>query len=209
MVVDVQTRLRARAMSAGLEIPDDLGRQLSAYYDLLQHWNRTINLTGLPDSDDAIVRLIIEPLVAARHLPQEAHLMDLGSGGGSPAIPMALGLRAQRLVMVEPRARKAAFLREAVRQLQLSWARIEQARVEDLAVWRAFQGEMTVISVRAVRLDSGILAAMMSFLKPGGFAAFFQTASTSPPEPIPGLSFVTEVPLLSGPHSRLQLWARA
>ena len=61
-------------------------------------WNRKINLTALTDPDEAIDRLLLEPLVAARYLPVpgEPSLMDIGSGGGSPAIPLKLATPAPR-----------------------------------------------------------------------------------------------------------------
>ncbi len=67
---DFQTRLVRRAAKAGLFPPDDLVTALAEYYELLSRWNRKINLTALSDPDEAIDRLLLEPLAAARHLPR-------------------------------------------------------------------------------------------------------------------------------------------
>src|SRR5438128_1758354 len=115
MTSDVPARLAARVAQAGLTLGPALSSRLLVYFDLLSHWNRTINLTSLSDPDEAIDRLILEPLAAAQQLPGGAVLVDLGSGGGSPAIPLALALGTRTVVMIESRARKAAFLREALR----------------------------------------------------------------------------------------------
>ena len=65
---DFRTRLTRRASKAGVPLSDDLAATLSAYYELLSRWNRKINLTALTDPDEAIDRLLLEPLVAARYL---------------------------------------------------------------------------------------------------------------------------------------------
>ena len=109
---DFRTRLARRAKKAGVFLSDELAAQLTSYYDLLSHWNRKINLTALDQPDDAIDRLLLEPVLAARYLPPAiSSLMDIGSGGGSPAIPLKLCAQAASLTMVEAKARKSAFLR--------------------------------------------------------------------------------------------------
>ena len=85
---DVRSRLVRRAAKNNLFISDPLAESLSAYYELLARWNRKINLTSIENLDDAIDRLLLEPLAASRALPASATLLlDVGSGGCSPAIP--------------------------------------------------------------------------------------------------------------------------
>ena len=107
---EFQQRLADRAYAAGIAIPADLTDRLEVYFRLLSTWNQKINLTALPLSDAppaTLDRLLIEPLVAARHVPPGARaVMDVGSGGGSPAIPFALAAGLE-LTMVESKSRKA------------------------------------------------------------------------------------------------------
>ena len=98
-------RLADRAGLAGLVVPPVLAEPLVAYFEILSRWNAKINLTSLTDPDEAIDRLLLEPVAAAAFLPHQIRLMDLGSGGGSPAIPLALALGATHLVMIESRGR--------------------------------------------------------------------------------------------------------
>src|SRR5262249_62154900 len=105
---------------------DDLG----AYLRLLARWNATVNLTSLaldPPGDETFDRLVVEPIVAAERMhgvpggsSSVAVWYDLGSGGGSPAIPLKLVRSSWTLTMVESRERKAMFLREAGRHLKLA-----------------------------------------------------------------------------------------
>ncbi len=97
---------------------------LEAYFRLLTQWNAQINLTSLPlnePSDAAFDRLLVEPLAAARQIPDASQVWyDLGSGGGSPAIPLKIARPALKLTMIESKERKAAFLREAIRTVGLA-----------------------------------------------------------------------------------------
>src|SRR3954469_6308716 len=129
-------RIAERASAAGLEIAPALASQLEEYFRLLRHWNDRINLTALPldpATDQAVDRLLLEPLVALPVIGRTRIWFDLGSGGGSPAIPLKLAQPAVQLTMVESKERKAAFLRDAIRILGIRGALVESARIESLA----------------------------------------------------------------------------
>jgi 16S rRNA (guanine527-N7)-methyltransferase len=104
-------------------------------------------------------------------------MLDVGSGGGSPAIPLKLALPGTALVMVEPKARKSAFLREAARLLALSDTRVESARFEELLARPELHEAQDVVTVRAVRVERKTLVSLQAFLRPGGRILLFQTAS--------------------------------
>lgn len=179
------SRLRERAQRIDLRLDAGEVDRLSAYFGLLQTWNHRINLTGLPldpPSDHAINRLFIEPLVAGRFLGRSYPLAsdqrlelpqwyDLGSGGGSPAIPMKIVIPAIRLAMVESKSRKAAFLREAIRAVRLEHTDVVNARFDEV---RASAGA-ALVTVRAVRLDSELVASVGGLLRPMGLVAFFSS----------------------------------
>jgi len=171
---DIRHRLIRRAGKANIVVTDYQLERLTTFLDLLFRWNRKINLTALTGVDEAIDRLLLEPLAAARHLPDTpGRLIDLGSGGGSPAIPLALSQPEYELTMVESKARKAAFLREATRVLGLSRATVETTRFQALlsgSHWRGY----TVFSVRAVRIEREVLIELSGFLEDGGLGMVFR-----------------------------------
>jgi 16S rRNA (guanine527-N7)-methyltransferase len=155
-------RLLALGHAAGLNLSADQVSQLQTYLALLAHWNKTVNLTALSLTgfpDGSLSRLIGEGLTCASLLSSNASLpinwFDLGSGGGSPAVPMKIVLPSAPLTMVEARARKAAFLREAVRALELRPATVLNSRVEELNEQVA-AGSADLISFRALRLDDDL-----------------------------------------------------
>lgn len=204
---DVRTRLARRAAKANVFLPGDLPDRLLAYYGLLERWNRKINLTSLDDPDRAVDRLLLEPVVAARHLPAggDIHQMDIGSGGGSPAIPMKLAAPWIQLRMVEAKARKAAFLREAVRHLELEHALVETARYEELLARPELCESAQVVTVRAVRLETRVLATLQAFVAMGGKLLLFRGPS-GPDQPqavMPPLQWQGTYPLIESLQSRL------
>ena len=171
-------RLSVRAALAGVVLEPALAVSLVKYLDVLSRWNAKINLTSLTDPDEAVDRLLLEPVAAAASLPHRIRLMDLGSGGGSPAIPLGLALQAVEVVMIESRGRKAAFLREAAREVGLP-ARVEAARFEDVAQAGTFAGSMDVVTMRAVRMDESALHSAATFMNSGGVLALFVSAGTA------------------------------
>jgi 16S rRNA (guanine527-N7)-methyltransferase len=168
-------RLLDRAARSGLSMDEAVRVRLVSFYELLQRWNRTINLTSLRNPDEALDRLLLEPLVAARYLEDRPYLMDIGSGGGSPAIPLALALRPRSLVMVESDLRKATFLREAIRHLEIPEATVVTSRFEDLPAECRNPPLPTLITVRAVKLVREQFVALELLLGPNGRIALFST----------------------------------
>ena len=187
-------RFSDRAAAAGLAIDEGLRKPLLDYYDLLLRWNAKINLTALTDPDEGIDRLLLEPVAAAASLSATHGLVDLGSGGGSPAIPIALVLKPPRLLMVESKGKKAAFLREAARTVGLT-AEVEAVRFEELARKGSLAGAFDLASLRAVRMDVEALTAARSFLSATGRIALFVSQGAMPELP-PGLSLESRVRLI-------------
>ena len=205
---DFVTRLTRRANRAGLFLADELVARLDTYYALLARWNEKINLTSLTDPDEAIDRLLLEPLLAARHVPPAAtRLMDVGSGGGSPAIPLVLAEPRLHLTMVEAKARKSAFLREAVRQIGLTNARVENARAEELLTHADLHEAFDLLSLRAVRIEIRVLQTLQAFVKSGGHLLLFRGGSgpATPGIVVPPLEFKGTYPLVDSLQSRLTI----
>jgi 16S rRNA (guanine527-N7)-methyltransferase len=170
-------RVRRRARRADVQVPERLLEQLEAYFRLLAAWNAKINLTALDltrDPDKAVDRLLIEPLVAVRHLQAGVvAAIDIGSGGGSPAIPMKLARPEVVFTLVEAKTRKCAFLREAGRHLNID-LRVETARYEVLLSRPEFHEAFDVVTLRAVRVEPRVLLGLQAFLRPGGEFLLFR-----------------------------------
>ena len=213
-------RLAKRARKANVTLDAQAAESLGAYFRLLEFWNEKVNLTAfsLKDApDEAIDRLLIEPLVAARHLhgshgqghgPQlgpHPRLLDIGSGGGSPAIPLKIAIPSLHLLMVESKTRKSAFLREAVRHLNLADTSVETVRAEDLLTPPELHESQDLVSVRAVRMEQKLLTSIQAFLRLGGRILLFRTSTgtDTPPLVAPPLVYEATWTLVETLRSRL------
>ena len=167
-----------------------------------------MNLTGLDLKEQApaaIDRLLIEPLVAAKHATAPVtRMIDIGSGGGSPAIPLALSLSAH-LMLVEAKTRKSVFLREALRALELSDAEVVTSRFEELLSRPSLHEAHDLLTLRAVRVEGSVLMNLQAFVRPGGEIFLFRAASgaEAPGSLMPPLSWKATFPLLEEQGSRL------
>jgi 16S rRNA (guanine527-N7)-methyltransferase len=201
--------LAARSAALRIEFPARLVPQAEQYLSLLARWNRTINLTALPVEElgaEALDRLILEPVAAAPVFPaRPCSWIDLGSGGGSPAIPLKLLRPEADLVMVESRTRKVAFLREVIRELGLAGARAEALRFDVLAGSERWLASADVVTARAVKIDEGFVATVAQVLRPGGRLLVFDTVAAARIES-GCLRFGEAHPLLPGQPSQLSVY---
>jgi 16S rRNA (guanine527-N7)-methyltransferase len=180
-VADLLDRLIQRLALKGVPPPrPELLELHGRYIAVLAKWNRTINLTALPLdplSDEAIDRLLVEPISASRLVGASVpglSIVDIGSGGGSPAIPFWIELPGSRVTMIESRSRKCAFLREAVRQIKPGFGRAIESRFETLLAQSPdLDGSADLVTVRAVRLDSFTNGLIGQLLRPDGRVVHF------------------------------------
>ena len=208
MARDFLEKLERRCAISNVALPRSSVGSLAVYFDLLAKWNARINLTSLqlaPLADEAIDRLFVEPLAALPYVPTESvNWFDLGSGGGSPALPLKIGWGPGALTMVEVKARKAAFLREVLRRLSLQGASVEHGRFEDVA--RDHRGTAHLVTVRAVRSDVALNSAVVDLL---GFEGRLLTFVSSPaPTKLAGLEHLETIQLLKGRSSYLSVYRR-
>lgn len=183
--------------------------RLAAFVDLMAKWNRKINLTALsldPLTTDSIDRLIVEPVVASGFVTKpDARVLDLGSGGGSPAIPFRIQLPSASMRMVESRSKKCAFLREAARSLDLANTSVEESRFELLFDRPDLKHSAEIITIRAVRLDAELVDLIRFLLVPDGQIFRFASQSESQVPAGIGLRTISVHPLVPSHLSQLQI----
>lgn len=177
----LEGRIFSRAEAAGIGLDSQVAVDCAAYVALLAKWNRRVNLTALqladPIPDTSVDKLVVEPLIAAALFPPgEPRWIDLGSGGGSPALPLRISRPAGSLRMVESRERKCAFLREAVRALGLRRTEATASRFQDLGTSRTAD----LITVRAVRVDGAFLDVLDGLLATYGQVLSFGSPVQDP-----------------------------
>ena len=159
----------------GLRLPSDVRRAIDDHVRLLVAWNASINLTAIREPAAIAVRHVADSLAGLRSF--EAHgvdrFLDLGSGGGYPAIPLAIARRADDLVMVESVGKKARFLETALDVVRptvpeaAAWSVVAD-RAESLARDPRHRGRWPAVTARAVASLAELVELALPLLQPGG-----------------------------------------
>src|SRR3970040_680999 len=123
--------LRRGLAELGQPLAEPVQHKLIAYLELLTKWNKTYNLTAIRDPLQMISQHLLHSLALRPHLPAGT-LADVGSGGGLPGIPLAIAEPARRGTLNDANHKKAAFLQQAVIELQLANADVHIGRVQAL-----------------------------------------------------------------------------
>lgn len=140
-------------------------RNVASFLELLFKWNRAYRLTAFESPEEARA-LGVEPSLAAEPLlPQGARVLDVGSGGGFPAVPLALARPDLAFTLTEPSLSKAAFLREAAIQFGLNMSVCAQPVENRL---RNSDERWEAVTIRGVHLRKGLFKALAGALVPGG-----------------------------------------
>ena len=174
--------------------------RLETYFKLLSVWDGKINLTGFNLADPspvAVDKLLIEPLLAAKHVsPSARRMIDIGSGGGSPAIPLMLAVPRLKVLLVEAKTRKSVFLREALRTLGLSSGDVATARYEELLARPELHEAHDLLTIRAVRMETRVLMSLQAFVRPSGELFLFRSGTNPVTTLTPPLTRKAVYPLL-------------
>lgn len=162
--------------------------RLSTYIRLLHYWSSHINLVS-PD-DRAVLaakhlRTAADAATLAQAVPHRT-IIDIGSGAGIPGVPLAVFLPESRVYLIESRRRRAHFLREIVRRLDLLGVTVVHARVE---AWPGPGGDgVDLVTARAVTPVHQLLALATPHLAPwGGLLTTLPSGSLPPGSLHPGV----------------------
>jgi 16S rRNA (guanine527-N7)-methyltransferase len=164
--------------------------------NLLLKWNARVNLTAVRDAKEIVQRHFGESFFAARHLlsPEDSlSVIDLGSGAGFPGLPLAIDAPKASVTLIESNSKKAAFLNEVIRNLNLPNASVFSQRAE------TYQAQADIVTMRAVEKFEEALPLASRLVAPKGRLALMVGAgqvdqarsSASPftwndPIPVPG-----------------------
>jgi len=144
---------------------DQVDRFLS-YLVLLSQWSHTFNLTSISDPV-AVVRLhFLDSLAIASLVDKSGPVLDVGSGAGFPGMPLKIVFPDMATTLVEPRRKRANFLRALIRHLKIKDVNIIEGRLEDLGPQLA--GSFSTVALRAVGNLEFLLPLLRPSLRPGG-----------------------------------------
>lgn len=129
---DMQTMLQQGLQQMGIDLTADQQQQLLAFIALLKKWNSTYNLTALRHDQAVVSHHILDSLTLLPYLKQARGLIDVGSGGGMPGIPVAIARPELPIALLDANSKKTSFLQQAIIELGLTNVQIITARVETM-----------------------------------------------------------------------------
>jgi 16S rRNA (guanine527-N7)-methyltransferase len=160
------TQINEALKPYGVLPASDLTAGIRTYIELLLKWNKTVSLTTVTEVDRILAFHFGESLFALPMLPVEkSRLADVGSGAGFPGIPLAMARPSLGVMLIEPNAKKFAFLNEVVRQLSLANVRAVRGRTGDL---QFSDEDFEVVTGRAVGEFDDLLGWAKARITPGG-----------------------------------------
>jgi 16S rRNA (guanine527-N7)-methyltransferase len=201
---DLDTGLQQLETDApGVALPRGARDKLAAYLELLAKWNRTYNLTAIRERERMVTHHLLDALAVLPHFPSETaplgfRVLDVGSGAGVPAIPLAIARPSWRVAALDSSHKKGAFLQQAVIELGLDNVDVAVARVEDyvpsalyaVVISRAFSDLATFVAASARHLAPGGRLLAMKGVFPDEEIAQLPTGfrvAASPELTVPGL----------------------
>ena len=167
----VPTELAAELSELG--VSDEALPRLGLYLAHLLAMNEVMNLTAIKEPDQAWRKHIYDSLTLLPHLPEGKTLIDVGSGGGLPGIPLAIARPDLRMTLVESTRKKAEFLRTVSAQVGAANVRVEAARAEDLQK-SAHVAAYDVVTARAVARLAQLVEWTAPFARHGGALLFIK-----------------------------------
>ncbi|MFZ3042505.1 MAG: 16S rRNA (guanine(527)-N(7))-methyltransferase RsmG [Thiobacillus sp.] len=164
----VEQQLKAGIAALGLSLPDGAEAQLLAYLALLEKWNRVHNLTAVRGAERMVSHHLLDSLAAVPFFQaggsDSIRVLDVGSGGGLPGIPLAIARPELQVTLIDSVAKKTAFLLQAKAELGLNNVRVVTGRVEDFRPGTRFD----VITSRAFSDLKEFVTLTRHLLEPAG-----------------------------------------
>lgn len=183
------------AKALGFSLEESILRKLHLYYEELSFWNRSVNLTGLQTEKEQAVLLFVDSLAGSLALPDNSSvsIIDIGTGGGFPGIPLKLAFPSLPVTLMEPRAKKTAFLQTVIGKLGLTGISVLQKRLDGCPAFLDAEDKWDVAMSKAVSLDH-ILPFVKSILKKDGKLVVFRSTNIDNHMNLQGMTIDREIP---------------
>ncbi|MCJ7539983.1 MAG: 16S rRNA (guanine(527)-N(7))-methyltransferase RsmG [Desulfobacterales bacterium] len=131
-------------------------------------WNQKTNLTAITDPFEVAVKHFLDSIVPVKIIPSNASLLDIGSGGGFPGIPLKISLPSLSVTLIDASRKKVSFLKHIIRILELKNIDALHIRAEEFANKPGIAKTFDVIISRALSSMTSFALTALPFLKKEG-----------------------------------------
>ena len=156
------------AETLGVQVSAFQVAQFSAHIRELLIWNRKTNLTAITLPLEVAIKHVVDSLAIARWIHPEASVLDVGSGGGFPGIPLKILMPSLTVTLIDSSRKKNSFQRHVIRTLGLVDIAAWQTRVEVLSTTPDYLNAFSVIICRAFTDLAHFVELAMPLLAPAG-----------------------------------------
>lgn len=183
------------AEKLGFSFQDDILEKFQLFYKELSAWNRSVNLTGLQTEQEQAVLLFADSLAGSLAYPNNSSisLIDIGTGGGFPGIPLKIAFPSLQVTLMEPRGNKTAFLHTAIGKLGITGTSVLQKRLESCRSFKDDEDKWDMAISKAVSLDA-ILPYINNILKEDGRLVVFRSTNIEHTQDLKGMLVEQEIP---------------
>lgn len=153
----------------GLSLTEELYHKLDTYAEFLVEYNKNVNLTAITDPEGILVKHFIDSILLCKYveIPQNAHLIDVGTGAGFPSVPLKLYRNDINLTLLDSLNKRIAFLEHLCDKLDIE-AECIHGRAENISKMPEFREMFDVSCARAVANMSLLSELCIPFVKVGG-----------------------------------------
>ena len=175
---NIKAILASGAENFGLTLSDEAVEKFLIYFSELARWNKKINLTSLKSTSDIVVNLFVDSLAfSLTHNHQKYQtLIDIGSGGGFPGIPIKIVFPQVSLTLVEPKQKKTSFLHHIIGVLSLDNVLVKRQTIQEYACMTSRTSTYDVVVFKAVKPEH-IFPSVLSLLHPESRVCIYRSRS--------------------------------
>jgi 16S rRNA (guanine527-N7)-methyltransferase len=158
------------AKAFGIDLDERSVRAFEVYLKELLKWNQNINLTAIRSEKGIVLKHFLDSLSIFPHLSQASSLLDIGSGGGFPGIPLKIVEPSLEVTLIDSVRKKVDFQRHVIRRLGLKGIHAIHGRVQDKETRQTLEEQFDRVISRAFSDPQTFLTLSFPFLKRGGIA---------------------------------------
>ena len=161
----MKTYLKENALKLNIELTDEMMDRFFLYKDLLLEWNEKIILTAITEEKEILIKHFIDSLTIAKYIPQDAKIIDVGTGAGFPGIPIKIVRPDVEVVLLDSLNKRINFLNEVIEKCKLEKIKTIHGRAEEIAHKKEYREKFDISTARAVANISTLSELCTPFLK--------------------------------------------